>query len=330
MGVEATDRVATSTAPLGRDLQRRRGWLAALRGDRTAKFGLAILAVLAVAVVLGPTLAPHDPTATEPAQRFASPSGEHPLGTDHVGRDTLSRVLHGARLSLGSAVVASLAVGVLGLGLGVAAGYLRGVVDTLVSRAVDILLAFPTLLLALVVTGALGAGLRNILIAVVIAWWASYARIVRGVTFSEREKPHIESARAVGASGWRIVRRHVVPNIVAPIVVLTTLDMGAILLAISALSFLGLGVEPGTPEWGAMLAEARTYMRRSPQLMFYPGAAIFLAVLGFNLVGDGLRDILDPRTRTTGRTRAVLTGTPGGWLRAAVRRGRRRGEASDG
>lgn len=271
--------------------------LRALRSDRTAMLGLTILLLLAVAVVFGPALAPHDPAITEPALRFSSPSADHPLGTDHIGRDVLSRLLYGARLSLGSAVVAALAVGVLGLGLGMAAGYFRGAVDAVVSRAVDILLAFPTLLLALVVVGALGAGLRNILVAVVVAWWASYARVVRGVTFSEREKPYVESARALGASGWRIIRRHVLPNIVAPIVVLTTLDMGAILLAVSALSFLGLGVEAGTPEWGAMLAEARTYMRRAPQLMFYPGAAIFLAVLGFNLLGDGLRDVLDPRTR---------------------------------
>lgn len=280
---------------------RRGSGLGALRRDRTAMLGLAILSLLAVAVVFGPVLAPHDPAVTEPALRFTAPSADHPLGTDHIGRDVLSRLLHGARLSLGSAVVAALAVGVLGLGLGMAAGYFRGVVDAVVSRAVDVLLAFPTLLLALVVVGAVGAGLRNILIAVVIAWWAGYARVVRGVTFSEREKPYVESARAVGASGWRIIRRHLLPNIVAPIVVLTTLDMGAILLAVSALSFLGLGVEAGTPEWGAMLAEARTYMRRAPQLMFYPGAAIFLAVLGFNLLGDGLRDVLDPRTRGTRR-----------------------------
>lgn len=283
----------------GAPAQRLRRWsrLRALGRDRTAMLGLAILSLLAVAAVLGPALAPNDPNFTEPAVRFASPSAAHPLGTDHIGRDILSRLLYGARLSLGSAVLAALAVGALGLGFGLAAGYFRGIVDALVTRAVDVLLAFPTLLLALVVVGALGTGLRNILIAAVIAWWASYARVVRGVTFAEREKPYIEAARALGASSWQIIRRHLLPNIAAPIVVLTTLDMGAILLAVSALSFLGLGVEAGTPEWGAMLADARTYMRRAPLLMVYPGAAIFLAVLGFNLLGDGLRDILDPRTR---------------------------------
>lgn len=297
------DAPTTTSRPLGRGA-RRRSWLRSLRRDRTAMLGLVLLLLLTVAAAFGPMLAPHDPSFTQPALNFASPSAAHPLGTDHIGRDVLSRLLYGARLSLGSAVLAALAVGILGLGLGMAAGYFRGIVDAVVSRMVDVLLAFPTLLLALVAVGALGAGLRNILIAVVIAWWAGYARVVRGVTFSEREKPYVESARAVGASGWRIIGRHLLPNVVGPIVVLTTLDMGAILLAISALSFLGLGVEAGTPEWGAMLAEARTYMRRAPQLMFYPGAAIFLAVLGFNLLGDGLRDILDPHTRRGKRTNA--------------------------
>lgn len=298
MAVDTSEDADTTTCRMPGRRVRGPSWLRSLRRDRTAMLGLAILVLLAGAAVFGPVLAPHDPSLSEATLRFASPSAVHPLGTDHIGRDILSRLLYGARLSLGSAVLAALAVGILGLGLGMTAGYFRGIVDAVVSRMVDVLLAFPTLLLALVVVGALGAGLRNILIAVVIAWWASYARVVRGVTFSEREKPYVESARAVGASGWRIIGRHLLPNVVAPIVVLTTLDMGAILLAISALSFLGLGVEAGTPEWGAMLAEARSYMRRAPQLMFYPGAAIFLAVLGFNLLGDGLRDTLDPHTRS--------------------------------
>ncbi|HVL97857.1 MAG TPA: nickel transporter permease [Egibacteraceae bacterium] len=316
MGVRVSDDAGVLAAQAPAHPLRRWVWLRALRRDRTAMLGLAILSVFAVAVVFGPLLAPHDPALAEPAQRFAPPSAKHPLGTDHVGRDVASRLLHGARLSLGSAVLAALAVAVLGLALGMAAGYFRGAADAVVSRAVDVLLAFPTLLLALAVVGALGPSLRNVLIAVVIAWWASYTRVVRGVTFSERERPYIESARALGASAWRTMSRHLLPNIVAPIVVLTTLDMGTILLGISSLSFLGLGVEPGTPEWGAMLAEARTYMRRAPHLMFYPGAAIFLAVLGFNLLGDGLRDILDPRTR----------GERGARPRAARRRSRRRAD----
>lgn len=280
----------------GRPGPRQRLWKALLH-DRTAMLGLALLFVCLLLALLGPTVAPHDPQAVDALQRFEPASAEHPLGTDHVGRDTLSRLLHGARLSLGAAVVASLSAAVLGIALGIAAGLLRGIVDTVISRVIDVLLAFPSLLLALVIVGALGPGLRNILIAVVVGWWAGYARIVRGVTFAEREKPYIEAARAVSASRWRIAWRHLLPNIVAPVVVLTTLDMGAMLLAIAALSFLGLGVDPAVAEWGAMLSEAQTYMRRAPLLMVYPGAAIFVAVLGFNLLGDGIRDVLDPRIR---------------------------------
>lgn len=282
--------------PVGRGAQRRRMRRELLR-DRTAMVGLALLTVLALTAIVGPELAPHDPREVDPVQRFEPASAEHPLGTDHVGRDLLSRMLHGARLSLGSTVAAAVAAAVLGVTFGIAAGYLGGVVDTVVGRTIDVLLAFPSLLLALVVIGALGPGLRNVLIAVVVAWWASYARIVRGVTLAERERAYVEAARAVGASRWRIARRHLLPNIVAPIVVLTTLDMGAMMLAIAALSFLGFGVDPAVPEWGAMLSEAQDYLRASPAMMAYPGVAIFLTVLGFNLFGDGLRDVLDPRIR---------------------------------
>lgn len=285
-----------AAGPGGRRGQRRR----VLRGlvrDRTAMVGLVLLAVLALAAIVGPEVAPHDPMEVDPVQRFEPASDEHPLGTDHVGRDLLSRMLHGARLSLGSTVGAAVAAALLGIAFGVAAGYLGGLVDTVVGRTIDVLLAFPSLLLALVVIGALGPGLRNVLIAVVVAWWASYARIVRGVTLAERERAYVEAARAVGASRWRVARRHLLPNIVAPIVVLTTLDMGAMMLAIAALSFLGFGVDPAVPEWGAMLSEAQDYLRASPMMMIYPGVAIFLTVLGFNLFGDGLRDVLDPRLR---------------------------------
>jgi peptide/nickel transport system permease protein len=294
-----TVRTAEPTEPVSvrEHRGRRRRALAELLRDPTAMVGLVVLSALLAIAVLGPELVPHDPTEVDPVRRFAPPSAEHPLGTDHVGRDLLARVVHGARLSLGSTAAAALAAGVLGVTLGMAAGYLGGVVDTVISRVVDMVLAFPSLLLALVVVGALGPGLRNVLIAVVLFWWAGYARIVRGVTLAEREKPYVEAARAVGSSRWRIARRHLLPNIIAPIVVLTTLEMGSMMLAIAALSFLGFGVEPAVPEWGAMLSEAQDYLRRSPTMMAYPGVAIFVSVLAFNLLGDGLRDVLDPRLR---------------------------------
>jgi peptide/nickel transport system permease protein len=271
-----------------------------LRGllrDRTAMIGIVIVSSFVLAAALAPLLAPHDPNAVDVLHKFAPPSAKFPLGTDELGRDVLSRLLYGARLSIGTAVVATLGISFLGLFLGMLAGYLGGLVDTVISRVVDVLLAFPSFLLALAITGILGPGLGNLMLAVVAVSWAGYARIVRGSVLAEREKPYVEAARATGTSGWRILWRHLLRNIVGPVVVLTTLDMGAILLGISALSFLGLGVKPPTSEWGAMLSEGRNYLSQAPNMMLFPGAAIFLMALGFNLFGDGLRDVLDPRTR---------------------------------
>ncbi len=272
------------------------GWRLLLR-DRTAVFGLVVIALLTLAAIFAPLLAPHDPDAVDILAKHASPSLDHPLGTDNLGRDNLSRVLFGARLTIGTAVLASAAVAVLGVFLGVLAGFLGGAVDAVISRVVDIVLAFPPFLVALAVTGALGPGLGNVAIALICVWWARYARIVRSAVIAERGKPYLEAARAVGSSRPRIVRRHLLPNIIAPVVVLTTLDTGDLLIAFASLSFLGLGVSSPTAEWGAMLAEARAYLSTEPLLMVWPGLALFLLVLGLNLLGDGLRDVLDPRTR---------------------------------
>lgn len=280
----------------------RRQLLAGFARDRTAMIGGVVVLLFVLAAIFAPVLAPHDPNAADVVHKFSPPSQDHLLGTDHLGRDVFGRLLFGARLSIGATVVAALGITIVGVLLGMLAGYVGGVVDSAISRTIDILLGFPHLLLVLALIALLGPGLRNIVIAYVVEAWAGYARIVRGAVLAEREEPYVEAARALGASGGRILRRHVLPNIVAPIVVYTTLDLGVILLGISALSFLGLGVQPPTPEWGAMLAEATSYLAVSPYAMFFPGAAIFLVVLGFNLLGDGLRDALDPRTR------ALVTG----------------------
>lgn len=280
--------VAGSVAP---------SWWRPLLHDRTALTGVVVLSLFALAAVFAPLLAPHDPADVDVLRKLAAPSGEFPLGTDKLGRDVLSRLLYGARLSLGATIVAATGIAAIGLLLGMIAGYAGGAVDAVIGRVIDILLAFPGLLLALALTGVLGPNLRNLLLAVVVVSWAGYARVVRGAVLAERERPYVEAARAVGASRRRIVLRHLLPNIVAPIIVLTTLDLAAILLGISALSFLGLGVQPPTAEWGAMLAQARPYLSRAPNLMLFPGLAIFLTALAFNLVGDGLRDALDPKTR---------------------------------
>jgi len=261
----------------------------------TAVAGLVIVVALVLAAVFAPLLAPHSPNTIDLAHRFAAPSRRFPLGTDDLGRDSLSRLLFGARLSIGATVVAAMGVTVIGLTLGLVAGYLGGLADTLISRTIDVLLAFPAFLLVLAVTGALGPGLVHVMVAVVAIGWVSYARIVRAVVVAERESAYVDAARALGASNARIVGRHLLPNVVGTVVVLTTLELGSILLGISAFSFLGLGAGPPTAEWGAMLSEASKYLGRAPYLMVAPGAAIFVMVLGFNLLGDGLRDALDPR-----------------------------------
>lgn len=253
---------------------------------------------MAVAVAAGDVPRAGVAYATDVTRRFEGPSADFPLGTDHLGRNLLARLIYGGRLSIWATVVTALIIAFLGTVLGLLAGYASGILDALICRVIDALLAFPGFLLALALVGIFGPSLRNVVVAIVVVGWAGYARIVRAAVLVEREQAYVEAAEALGASPLRIIRRHLLPNIVGPIVVLTTLDMGGILLSLSALSFLGLGVQPPAPEWGAMLSDARAYLALSPTMMVFPGTAIFLMVLGFNLLGDGLRDALDPRTRS--------------------------------
>ncbi|HEX2048237.1 MAG TPA: ABC transporter permease [Acidimicrobiales bacterium] len=305
---EAVLRQAGDTfVPVRRRLFRR------LARDRTAVAGLVIIVLFVGAALLAPVIAKHDPIETNFSNRFATPSASHPLGTDNVGRDVFARILHGARLSLGMAVSATAGITVLGIVLGLVAGMYGRFAETMIMRAVDVLLALPTLILALVVVGLLGQGLRNLIITIILVQWPRYARLVRGMTLKVREQVFVEAARAIGASRLRIMFRHVAPNLLGPTVVFSTIDMGSTLLSVSALSFLGFGVGPPTPEWGAMLAEARSFIDRAPQLIAWPGIAITLMVLAFNLAGDGLRDLLDPRT---------MESTPGLERRGRARRRR--------
>jgi peptide/nickel transport system permease protein len=269
--------------------------------DRLALAGLVIVGVLAVVAVGAPWLAPHDPAAVEPALRLAGPSLEHPLGTDVLGRDLLSRLMFGSRWSLGTAGLVTLCVVAIGLAVGVACGYYGGWLDNVLMRVVDALLAFPALLLTLAIVGTIGPGLRGVFLGLVAVAWADYARIVRGSVLALREREYVAAARAGGAPDRRVLWRHVVPGVLSPVLVLATLEMGQLVLALSGLSFLGLGAQPPTPEWGAMLNDGRLWFLTAPQLMIYPGIAISLAVLGLNLLGDGLRDILDPRLERADR-----------------------------
>ena len=264
-------------------------------GDRLAATGLVIILVLTLAAVFAPFLAPHDPTVINPLRSLEGSSGEHLLGTDELGRDVLSRLLMGARWSLGIAALATVCVMFVGTMIGLVAGYLGGWVDAVVMRIVDALLALPSLVLYLAIIGTLGPGIRNVFIALVAISWASYARVMRGLVLSVRERAFVRASRSLGAGNSRLMLRHILPNVISPIVVLATLQLGGTILALAALGFFGLGAQPPTPEWGTMINQGRLFLQTNPGLMVYPGIAISLAVLGFNLMGDGLRDVLDPQ-----------------------------------
>jgi len=219
------------------------------------------------------------------------------LGTDQLGRDLLARLLYGARYTLGTGLAAMALILFVGTSVGLVAGLLSGRVDVVLMRIVDVLLAFPSLILALAIVGMLGPSLTNVLIGIAAVGWASYARVVRGLVLSLREREFVEAAHALGASRLWVARRHILPHVLPTVVVLASLDLGNLLLAISALSFLGVGAQAPTPEWGRMLNDARPFLWQAPHLMLFPGLAIFLVVLACNFLGDGLRDLLDPRMR---------------------------------
>ena len=262
--------------------------------DPAPVIGLAIVFVAVTGAIAAPLLGLPDPTAFDLEERLLSPRLEFPLGTDHLGRDELSRLIYGGRTTLRTAAVVLAVVFAIALTVGTLSGYYGGWLDTFLMSVVDLVLAFPGLILAVAIAGTLGPSLMNVLIAMSVVWWAGYARLLRGMVLSVRSREYVEAARAVGASDRRIMVFHIWRNILGPVVVLATLDMGWIMLGISGLSFLGLGAQPPTPEWGAMLNDGRPFIQIAPQMILYPGAAIVLVVLGFNLLGDGLRDILDP------------------------------------
>lgn len=265
-----------------------------LLARRSSVIGLAIVATLAAVALLAPWLAPHDPTLVDPASGFAGASASHWLGTDNLGRDVLSRLIFGARWSLGIVLVATLLIMSAGVVVGVAAGYVGGVLDDVLMRLVDTILSVPSLLLGLAIIGSLGPGIGSLMVGLSSIWWVGYARVVRGLVLGLRERGFVDAARALGATDRRIILHHILPSILPAVAVLASLELGELVLAISGLSFLGLGAQPPTPEWGAMLNDGRNFFFTAPQLMLYPGIVISVAVLGFNLVGDGLRDALDP------------------------------------
>jgi peptide/nickel transport system permease protein len=259
--------------------------------------GLVIIAVFVFCAIFGPLLAPHDPLAQTIADRLQGPTLNHPLGTDQFGRDILSRLLYGARVSLLVGVVTVFIAVAIGSPLGLIAGYYRGKIDTIIMRILDAVISFPALILALGITAALGPGVGTAFIAISIVMTPVFARLVRGSVLSVREREYVEAARAIGTRDMRIMFRHILPNVIEPIIVVGSLMIGACIIIEAGLSFLGVGVQPPNPSWGSMLGDGYLYLAISYWPAVSSGFAIALAVLGFNLVGDGLRDALDPRLR---------------------------------
>jgi len=268
-----------------------------LRRNRAAVAGAGIVGVFVLLAVLAPILVPFNPVQGNLNDRLQPPGATHWLGTDELGRDLFSRILYGARVSLQIQLVAVVLALIVGLALGSVGGYLGGHVDNVIMRAMDVLLAFPGIFLALGIIAALGPGLLNLMLAAGISSVPQFARIVRASILSLKEREFVEAALALGSGSNRIMFRHLLPNCLAPIIVQSTLRMATVLLTASGLSFLGLGVQPPTPEWGAMLSNARSYLIVAPHVATIPGVAIMIVVIGFNLFGDGLRDTLDPRLR---------------------------------
>jgi peptide/nickel transport system permease protein len=286
--------------------RREREWVTLLRRlvrRRTALFGAAVVLAVMLAAVFAPLVSPFDPLEQDIGQRLKEPGWQdaqgrvHPLGTDHLGRDILARIIFGSRIALVVGLAAVLISGLLGMTIGLVAGYFGGRIDDFLMRLADIQLAFPFILLAIAVIGVLGPSLRNIIIVIGVSSWVVYARVVRGEVLSIREREYVHAAIALGSQHGRVLWHHVLPNTFTPWLVVATLDMARVIVIESALSFLGLGVQPPTPTWGGMLADGRVYLSTAWWLATFPGLAILITVLGINLFGDGLRDTLDPRLK---------------------------------
>jgi peptide/nickel transport system permease protein len=277
-------------------VRRYRGWLQ-LRANGLAMIGLVTVLVMIVASLAAPLIAPQNPSAQDLAGRLAPPSAAHWFGTDELGRDLFSRVLYGGRITLGMVVAVVLLVAPVGLAVGSVAGYLGGFADRVMMRVTDVFLAFPRLVLALAFVAALKPGITSAIIAIALTAWPPYARLARADTLTVRGTDYIAAVRLTGASTGRIVLRHVVPLCLTSVIVRVTLDMSGIILTAAGLGFLGMGAQPPTPEWGTMIAASRAFILDQWWVPTIPGVAILAASLGFNLLGDGLRDVLDPKQR---------------------------------
>lgn len=274
----------------------RRAWRSARRSRVTMVGAVLVLFFLLVAV-FGPTLAPFSPTQTDPAHRLLAPDSRYLFGTDSLGRDIFSRILHGARISFYTGATVVVITIVVGSAAGLLAGYFGGRLDDLIMRVTDMFLAFPGLILAMAIAAILRPSLTNTLIAISVTWWPVYARLIRGQVLWIRTLEYVQAAQALGQPSLRLIWKHILPNAISPVLVQATLDMGGVILTAAGLSFIGFGAQPPTPEWGLMVADGRSFLVTHWWVSTVPAVSILLLVLGFNLTGDGLRDIMDPRMR---------------------------------
>lgn len=291
----ATD--AALLAQGARDRARTRSLMWRTLRNPLSMIGMIIIGLLVLVAAAAPLIATEDPLQTNVAERLAPPSRAHFFGTDTLGRDIFSRVIYGSRISLRIAILTAVIATVIGAPVGIVAGYFRGRLDDIAMRVTDMFMAFPRLILAMAIAAALRPTLENVVIAISLAAWPAYARLARSMTLGLREENFVEAARALGASPPRILARHVLPGVMSPLIIQISLDMGGIILTAAGLGFIGFGAQPPTPEWGVMISEGRNYITTQWWVSTFPGIAIALTVLGFNLLGDGVRDVLDPRLR---------------------------------
>ncbi len=263
--------------------------------NKASVVGLIIIMILSLAAIFADFVSPYSADTIALKEKLMPPSSEHLMGTDQLGRDVLTRVIYGTRTTFELSIMVVAFTATFGVLVGVISGFYRGIIDEILMRLIDVLLAFPSIILALVVVGALGPGIFNTVLAVSLVGWLYYARVARASTLSIREKEYVEGARAIGCTDSYICLRYILPNCLPPIIVLITLNLGSVILTIAALGYLGMGAQPPTPEWGTMLNDGKEYLRDCPWLSVFPGLMIMIAVLAFNFIGDGLRDAIDPR-----------------------------------
>jgi ABC-type dipeptide/oligopeptide/nickel transport system permease subunit len=268
-----------------------------LKRNKMAMVGLGITMFLFIIAIFVPYIAPHDPLKVDLMKSLQSPSIEYPLGTDRLGRGMFSRIIYGARISLKVGIITQSVALLIGITLGALAGYYGGWVDEIISYLINVFLAFPYLLFAIAIMATLGPGIDNVFLALAIVTWPALARIVRGQVMAMKSEEYVEAAKALGANDFKIIFKHLIPNCAAPIIVTVTLGVASSILSEVGLSFLGLGAQPPTPSWGLMLSNGRSFIRSNSGLMIYPGLAIMITILGLNLFGDGLRDVLDPKMK---------------------------------